>query len=316
MDFFNNQLHVVDVFNQGSGSTCHSRSWMSFSSTQTARRSFQATPAFSDQIDAQARLIWSGRPEDVYGGMYRTGGIGLGRQEYAFSESQANTLQNLPVLTKGSRQMLAEWEGQTSDAMMTSQLEAAGFGLLRGSFEHHLPAAISEYTIFHGNRVYEMQGAEPLEPGVPWNARQSGVRASDLKAYLNGAVLIRSDNPIRKSGTQTATPYNPQSRDMQYILTMATFFDIAGGSKYVGLSQESLRHMELSDTIRLNHAVLIGRMDLPATALGVDGEAVMADQSSTLVRLLIPVTRRPSGEVQRTKDEIENAARRAREDDE
>ncbi|MCR9198069.1 MAG: hypothetical protein NXI04_05470 [Planctomycetaceae bacterium] len=311
-----NQLHVVDVFNQGSGSSCHSRSWMSFSSTQTARRNFQATPALSDAIDAQARLIWSGRPEDVYGGMYRTGGIGLGRQDYVFSENQKDTLQNLPVLTKGSRQMLAEWQGQTSDVMITSQLEAAGFGLLSGSFEHHLPGPVSEYTIFHGNRVYEMQGSEPLEPGVAWNARQTGVRASDLKAYLNGAVLIRSDNPIRKSGTQTATPYNPQSRDTQYILTMATFFDIAGGGKYVGLSQEYLRHMELSDTIRLNHAVLIGKMDLPATTLGVDGEAVTADQSSTLVRLLIPVTRRPSGAVQRTDDEIKNAARRAQENDE
>lgn len=311
-----NQLHVVDVFNEGGGSHCHSRSWMSFSSTQTARRSFQATPALGETIDTSARLIWSGRPENVYGGMYRTGGIGLGRQTYAWSETQADTLQNLPVLTKGSRQMLAEWKGRTSDPLITSQLEAAGFGLLNGSFEHHLPAAISDYTIFHGNRVYEMEGAAALEPGVPWTARQSGVRASDLKAYLNGAVLIRSDNPVRKSGTQTVTPYNPQSRDLQYITTMTTFFEIAGGSKYVGLSQEYLRQMELSDTIRLNHALLIGKLDLPATELGVDGEAVSANESTTLVRLLIPITRRPAGAALRTDEEIKNAVERDRDNDE
>lgn len=161
-----------------------------------------------------------------------------------------------------------------------------------------------------------MEGAAALEPGVPWTARQSGVRASDLKAYLNGAVLIRSDNPVRKSGTQTVTPYNPQSRDLQYITTMTTFFEIAGGSKYVGLSQEYLRQMELSDTIRLNHALLIGKLDLPATELGVDGEAVSANESTTLVRLLIPITRRPAGAALRTDEEIKNAVERDRDNDE
>ena len=77
---------------------------------------------------------------------------------------------------------------------------------------------------------------------------------------------------------------------------MASFYDIAGGSKYVGLSQEYLRTAELSDTIKLNHAVLIGTTQTPATALSVDGRKLAATESTTVVRFLLPVNRRPPGE--------------------
>lgn len=306
-----NQLHIVDVFNQSEGSSCRSRSWMSYSSTQTARRDLTATSQFIEGLSAAPRLIWSGRPEDVYGGMYRAGGIGLGRQDYSHSESEASSLQSLPVLTKGSRQLLAEWAGQSETRLIESSLEASGYGLLNGTFQHHLPGEITDFVIFHGNRVYQMESSKPtLSPGESWQARQPGVRASDLKAFLNGAVLVRSDKPTQKASTQTATPYNSSSRDPQYILTMATFFEIAGGSKYVGLSQEYLRHMELSDTIRLNHAVLIGTMVRPATGLQIDGESITASKSTTLVRLLLPVNRRPAGRMMKTEDEIKQEMER------
>ena len=308
-----NQIHVVDVFNQQTGSSVRTKSWMSFSSTETARHNFAATANLQDDLNAPAHLVWSGRPEDVYGGMYRAGGIGLGRQDYGLSQGAGGELQNLPVLTKGSRQVVAEWNVTTASPLIESSLQAAGFGLLNGSFQHQLPGTISNFVVFHGNRVYQPESSDAeLKPGDVWTARQTGARASDMKAFLNGAVLIKSDNPTRKSGTQTATPYNAASRDPQYIMTMATFFEIAGGSKYVGLSQEYLRHMELSDTIRLNHAVLIGTLETPATTLTVDGEPVAADASTTLVRLLIPVTRRPVGEILRTDDERKEAMERAR----
>jgi hypothetical protein len=91
---------------------------------------------------------------------------------------------------------------------------------------------------------------------------------------------------------------------------MASFFDIAGGSKYVGLSQTLLRDLDLSDTIRLNHAVLVGRLETPATTLLVGAEELSPTRSSTLIRLLLPVDRRPAKGLARTKEDIEKGQRK------
>jgi hypothetical protein len=90
------------------------------------------------------------------------------------------------------------------------------------------------------------------------------------------------------------TQYDAKSKDPVYVITMATFYDAAGGSKYVGLSNSVLGDVELSDTIRKNHAVLIGTADVPATNLAIGEIDQSASQSKTIVRLLLPLDRRPA----------------------
>ena len=91
------------------------------------------------------------------------------------------------------------------------------------------------------------------------------------------------------------------------MLTMATFYDVAGGIKYVGLSQDLLSHMELSDTIRLNHAVAIGVIDTPVTSLSTNDSEIEVTNSKTLVRLLLPVKRRPSEKLAPTAEDLKKA---------
>lgn len=313
-----NQLHLLDVSNSASGSTVHTRSWMSLSSSETARADLLAQPETSIATDAAATLLWSGRAEDVYGGMYRAGGIGLGRQTYTHDIASPTELKSLPLLVDGSRQLISEWYATPQKPLIESELEATGYGLLSGSFTHSLPAPIEDFIIIHGNRVYRTQqtdGKISLAPGATWQARSDNVAASDLKAYLNGSRIIKSAEPIRRGSTQTQTPYNAKSDNPVYILTMASFYNIAGGSKYVGLSQEYLRNAEVSDTIRLNHAVLIGTTQTPATALSVDGKDLPAATSNTVVRLLIPVNRRPAGDFKSSQEAMEKILEDAKKTD-
>ncbi len=308
-----NQLSFVDISTEEGKSQVDVRSWLSVSSPETLKAELTARPtAFASATDAlDCNLMWSGRPEDVYGGMYRTGGIGLSRQNYARNFESPDMLSGVPLLTDGSRQLSAEWHSAPAQPLLSVDLSVSGFSLLDGTFSHNLPVPISDFMIMHGNRVYRMaeeDGGLTLDPGEVWSSRSSSVSASDLKGFLNGSRLVKaSTSGSNRGSSQEITPYNAKSRDLQYMLTMATFYNVAGGNKYVGLSQDLLSHMEFSDTIRLNHAVGIGVIELPVTSLMMNGTDIEPTTSKTFVRLILPVKTRPSDSLAPTRAATEEA---------
>ncbi len=308
-----NQWHVVDVIPEDGQCHLTARSWMSVSSPHTMRTDLKAVPSLVSDTSSEPStpLIWAGRPEDVYGGMYRTGGIALGRQAYTHEGFDDGRLTGVPLLTNGSRSLFAEWNSQ-SDSRVDTQLSVSGFGLVTGTFSHNLPFTISDWVIVYGNRVYRTRGnagsTTQLSSGDVWDSNSPDIYAFDLKTWLNGSRIVRDDGSTQRSNrgsTQVNTPYDKSSTDPHYILTMASLFDVAGGSDYTGLAQSLLRQMELSDTIRLNHAVLIGLTETPATSLAVGDRTIEPTNSRTVVRLLLPVNRRLSSGLAKTKEELE-----------
>lgn len=296
-----NQLHLLDIVPNKDGADAHTQSWMSVSSPQTMRGDLKAEIALplEESQDGSLDLTWSGRPEDIYGGMYRVGGIGLGQQSYIHDAARNENLTGVPLLTNGSRELLADWKIRSKTKLINSNLSVSGYGLLNGTFSHSLPFPISEWAIMHGNRVYRSRkeaGEEAIAAGQDWDSQADDVYASDLKAFLNASRLIKEAGKSagNRGMTQIVTPYNAESTDPVYIVTMATFYQAAGGSKYVGLSNSLLGQVELSDTIRMNHAVLIGVAEMPVTNLSIGDSPLPARQSKTIVRLLLPIDRRPS----------------------
>ena len=297
-----NQLHLVDIVQDGDAGHVHAQSWMSLSSPQTMRTDLSAVavPFLSGGVQSGTpELMWSGRPEDIFGGMYRVGGIGLGRQSYMHRNSDSAALRGVPLLTNGSRELFSSWDQTSVASPIAAKLSVSGYGLLNGTFSHSLPFAISDWAIMHGNRVYRSRRTSDearLAPGDVWEFKTQEIYASDLKAFLNASRLVLDD--AARSGdrgmTQVITAYDMTSQDPVYVVTMATFYDIAGAEKYVGLTNSLLKSVELSDSIRMNHAVLIGLTDVPATNLNLGDKQLTATQSKTIVRLLIPVDRRPS----------------------
>ncbi len=308
-----NQWHVVDVTAEAGNSHIMARSWMSVSMPDTMRTDVKAAPSLRDDFSSgPATLTWAGRPEDVFGGMYRAGGIALGRQSYTHEGPDDGRLMGVPFLTNGSRSLFAEWSRE-SERLIDTRLSASGFGLLTGTFSHNLPFAISDWIVVYGNRVYRTRGSTGesilLSAGDVWDSSSPDIFAFDLKTWLNGSRTVRPGGGELRSNrgsTTVNTPYDKSSVDPHYILTMASLFDAAGGSGYTGLSQALFRQMELSDTIRLNHAVLIGLTETPATSLAVDNVAIEPTVSRTVVRLVLPVNRRESSGLAPTREELNN----------
>jgi hypothetical protein len=72
---------------------------------------------------------------------------------------------------------------------------------------------------------------------------------------------------------------------------MASLYKSAGGKTWVQLRNDALRRDELSDSITLNNAILIGLMPSQLSELQVDGAPVPPTDSTTIVRLFLPVNR-------------------------
>ncbi|MEZ6060190.1 MAG: hypothetical protein R3C19_07510 [Planctomycetaceae bacterium] len=317
------QLNVVDVMQDHDEQRVFVRTWMSLSSPDTRRSDFSTAPAAIAPLlkpqTVERSLSWAGRPEDVYGGLYRVGGVGLGRQQYTHIDDAGNSrLNSVPLMTDGSFDVLSSWTAESTAPLIDSKLAVSGLGLLEGTVSHSLPEKIDDWIIVHGNRLYRSTGrsadGNSLAPGTALDLQRSDIRAADLKSFLNGTRLVRNTGSQRGSvaplTTQIITPYNPLGRDPMDIVTMISLFEIAGGQSYVGLTQHQLRRLELSDSIRLNYALLLGRYSQPATELLQDGTAVPPADSETLVRLLIPVNRQPArrqGMTAEEMNELENS---------
>ncbi|MBC7964454.1 MAG: hypothetical protein H7Z17_00905, partial [Fuerstia sp.] len=80
------QVHLLDVAQPGARQTIRLRSWESVSAADSGHISVSAKPlpisttAGQQVTDAPMTVSWHGRAEDVYGGLYREGGVALGRQ--------------------------------------------------------------------------------------------------------------------------------------------------------------------------------------------------------------------------------------------
>lgn len=315
------QFHVVDISAEDGHQHVTSRSWMSVSSPESLKTTCSATPAFLSSGlagDTGLTLSWSGRAEDVFGAMYRQGGIGLGRQTYRHRNAAPAELSGVPFLTNGSRGFEAKWHDVADKQLATSKLFVSGFGILEGTFTHHLPCGVRRWVVVHGNRVYQSTSAEHqvLAAGEVWDSDVPHIMSADLKGFLNASHIVQTSHDgnskqsqfSKQRSTQMISAYDTKSVDEMYIMMMISFYEFAGGSDYAGLSHTQFRNLELSDTIRLNHAVLIGFVDEPAATLTLNNKVVEPANSATIVRVFLPVDRRPAGELAKTKEDIESAS--------
>jgi hypothetical protein len=248
----------------------------------------------------QAPISWSGIPEASFGGMYRPGGLELGRPEYRFS-ADGTSIEDLPVSIWSTKSLTARWQFD-DDALVESKLESPGLSQLFGTFTHHLPVPIEDWIVAYGNRVFRPRGEvnpafEKIRPGELWNPSAASVHQRELRGFLTRAKVYKvakkegfgEDILIRQD------PYDPLDLDPTDLLRLLTFHAAAGGSNYTGLENTALSQFDLSPLLQLDRAVLFGRIKMSVAVPRIDGEAVEPTQQVAFVRILLPVKRVESG---------------------
>jgi len=113
----------------------------------------------------------------------------------------------------------------------------------------------------------------------------------DLQRRLNGRRVVE--------GSEQITPWNPSERNsVPRLLEMLMFYKAASGPNYTALFHRYQAHLDFSNLLSLDRAILIGRMDQPLVSLNVDGDAstpsATQDMDQTWVRLVFPVEQNQS----------------------
>ena len=305
------QVHLLDVAQPKFRQTMRLRSWDSVSAADSGHISVTAKPLpIATSVDQQAldgsrtTVSWHGRGEDVYGGLYREGGVALGRQMSHRSDrinGQDSGFSSVPTLTDGSSAFLAETFVDVSASMVVeSHLRVPPSGLLEGEFTHHLSTPIRNWAVVFGNRVYRPSSkanadAHVIEPGKPWSRENHAVAVSDLREFLKGFRMPEPSAQKKTSASpnhiQIKSFYNTQGTNPLDILTMVSLYEVPGGETFVKLQNNALRHDDVSDVIHLNTVLVLGTLDMPLSEIVVNGTTVIPTESQTVVRLLLPVIR-------------------------
>jgi hypothetical protein len=307
------EVHLLDISRIGDRQKLHQRSWSSLSTSDTRYGSVTSKNlpvVFSGStpvaLEGDSSLIWNGRAEDVYGGLYRAGGAGLGKQISRRSEIGSHGFTSVPLVVDGSQAFLAESFLDAGEAsLFESQLSLPATGLLDGTFVHHLPVPIRDWVIVFGNRVYAPSPKaddkyRQIAPNEPWTRESGGVRVAEIRDFLRGVRVVTRERKKGDTNSSTATQiqsmYNINGTNSLDIMLMVSLYKIVGGEIYVRLQDDYLRRDEVSDSIQLNTAMLIGLVDLPPAQLHLDSQPLSPAESQTVVRFFLPV-RRTSGEI-------------------
>ena len=299
------QVGLLDLYQDGEQQLVRARTWSSLSTTETqygrVSSDNNAWQTGLPRVATEQVLSWSGRVEDVYGGMYRPGGAGLGQYESRRSDLAPSQFSAVPLLADGSTSFLADVRDEVNGRQLfSSELTLPPSSLLEGSFVHQLPVSIRNWIVVCGNRVYAPSDKasdedRELLPNEKWSRHGGKIRVTEIRDFLRGVRLLEnasSRNELNQSNvTQSQTPYDINSRNPLDILLMTSLYHSAGGEIFVGLQNDGLRRDEVSDTIVLNEAMLIGVADLPLSQLQLNEQTLTPVRTETVVRLFLPVTR-------------------------
>lgn len=250
-------------------------------------------------------LRWTATPESNFGGMYRSAGLNLGGAGYQFSETPS-AIENLPIPAASARILASSATSSVSPDLFELNLKQAGTGHLSrdSTFIHHLASPIEDWVLVYGNRVYfhdfrggELLGSSAIEPGAVWAATGETTGGRELRSFLTGSSFQRTGR--KRVETEAAefeyaqVEWNRRDTDLQKILRMLTFHELAGGRDYTGLSNFALTDFELSNSLPLDRAVLFGRINLPTATVHVDEQKLQPDQQETFIRVLLRVEDAP-----------------------
>jgi len=274
------------------------RSWMNFYSPETRRRTVSAKGDSALQLkDGKQEFLkmsWTSRPETGFRGMYRPGESNNSRASYSYS-SNHDKIENLPTRIWSSASTHCEWEaaGKTNQFFEANFSESAT-DRLQGTITSKLPVKIHDWVIAHGNFAYYPKSNSVLEslslqPNVP-------IEIDDLRSnLLRGLMIGQTHNSYFESSADDENPvivrneYNSASQDTFGFARFVTFHELVGGTSYTALENQSLDDLDLSHLLKLDRAVLLGRVVMPATDFEVDGSAVPLEMKETFIRVIFTV---------------------------
>jgi len=272
------------------------QSWYSYYSefSQRQRLDVQLNRDFVSAGSADMVVSWVPRPGEGYRGMSGSGGLDEALPQYRFFEDRSG-IENFPVRKWSTAAVVSNWQlTMPAHEFVTADLREAGLNRLTGSLRHSLPGELTDWFVAYGNFAYFDRAsignqARALLPGQVWDLSQSGSNLlrgrllNMIQEERTGQQLTAVDDQLQRLA------YDPSHPSPLISELVISFYKALGGESYTGLKNESLKRLDLSDTIQLNRAVLFGRLKISPVHFQLDRQDLPVEDRSAMVRIVLPV---------------------------
>jgi len=259
----------------------------------------ESNPSDTSEFSTRTQLSWSGQPGYGLGGFDSSVRTDLGFPEYQVrqnsdlkllqdnrsSNCDAADLIDVGIAYSGSKSIRADW---TQNLNLTNgeetHLSATGVSeSLQGSWINPMSEDLLDGWLLYRGWIYTM-------PSRVRSGSVYQISASDTPKDLGRKLQRRQ---VAKD-SDSSVPWDPTDRtNFGRIVEMLTLHRAAGGSGYTGLNHRYWNDLDLSQHLRLNRAIVFGRLAKPLvdwTATASDKPIDVRDGNrAAFVRFVIPV---------------------------
>ncbi|MCG6157000.1 hypothetical protein [Rubinisphaera margarita] len=238
-------------------------------------------------------------PEATFRGYYRASGTHLDQTSYEVHPLEGNVT-GVPIHERST--LLLETSGISTpenvarDApfAVSSNFSGTISSQLKGSLSHSLDGEITNWLLAYDKLVFFVSDDHPLatlSPGEVLEFPGSAILQRELTAFLTGTTksMVKRKSGVGEDLIIRRRDYDPFSRDLEYIISLMTFYEIVGGEEYTKLSNIELTNWDLSESIALKRAVLVGKVTNKLPRPDVEGETVITNSDVSFVRFVLPV---------------------------
>lgn len=232
---------------------------------------------------------WLGLSGNGFGGMHtRSGGAASWLTTQYEVAPDLESLSDVPIQVWSSKMFYARWQAHAE--FEKPGLRAADDGSLSGTLWSPLQVPLERGLLCYGTKAYPITRIEALKP-----YDVAKINAKELSTELHHAEVIKAAKAHANPGVRTR-PHDPGSQDVDTIVRKMMFFDAAGGRSHANLDNDYHNHLDLSELLKLNRAVLVGFVDSSPDDgaklnLTSGGSPVprASDRRWVFVRVVIPV---------------------------
>ena len=241
-------------------------------------------------------------PEQSFRGYYRESGIHLDQTNYQVEPSRLKSL-STPIyesstalfeITGSNRVTASELAKENNQPVIDHQLVSSNTNHLKGTLTHHLDNSITDWILVYGKIVYFVDEDHPLaelDPAEPLRLPSRSITQKEFTSFITGTtkeVVEHKKGPGEDLMVQRKD-YDPFSTNLTSILRTVSFHETIGGKEYTSLTNIELNTWDFTPLLKLNRAILIGRLKDSTIETTVNGQSVKMLKNNCYIRLVIPV---------------------------
>jgi len=224
----------------------------------TAEKAPTQRPNPTESKPRQNRIDWFGQPGKGLGGFDSNVTTQLGLPTYTVESatSESTDIQGIGFPAAGTKAFYSEWSDPFDFPSSYNGLGTVSGkdDLLQGSFANPLSVDILEGVLYFAGRAYTIPSR--IRPGerVP------------ISTSIPKDITRRLQRRTFVAGEEQGSDWNPaDTNNLERLAELLSFHRSAGASSYSSLSNRYLSHLECSDLLKLERAVIFAQVAEPVS---------------------------------------------------